>query len=93
MYIPMHMHVHKYRKTHLFILMCFCPVQCHVFIIQAVSASQAAIATATDPHNRGAGVGGKEGGGEAMTVQQILMPPDTDFLSSFYEAAEVGEGG
>ena len=55
-------------------------------MIQNLSATQAAV---TDMQNRGAGVGGKEGGGEAMTVQQILMPPDTDFLSSFYEAAEV----
>ena len=34
--------------------------------------------------------GGGGGGGEDMSVQQILMPPDTDFLSSFYEAAQVG---
>ena len=36
----------------------------------------------------GGGVRG-EGGGEDMSVQQILMPPDSDFLSSFYEAAQV----
>ena len=34
-------------------------------------------------------VGRGEGEGEDMSVQQILMPPDTDFLSSFYEAAQV----
>ena len=43
----------------------------------------------------GGGGGGKDGGegegggGEDMSVQQILMPPDADFLSSFYEAAQV----
>ena len=34
---------------------------------------------------------GRRDEGEDMTVQQILMPPDTDFLSSFYEAAQVRE--
>ena len=29
--------------------------------------------------------GGGGGGGEDTSVQQILMPPDADFLSSFYE--------
>ena len=36
---------------------------------------------------RGEGGGG---GGEDTSVQQILMPPGADFLSSFYEAAQVG---
>ena len=29
--------------------------------------------------------------GESLSVQQILMPPETDFLSSFYEAAQARE--
>ena len=31
---------------------------------------------------------GEEGVHDSMSVQQILMPPDSDFLSSFYEAAQ-----
>ncbi|CAI8012348.1 KRAB-A domain-containing protein 2 [Geodia barretti] len=36
------------------------------------------------------GGGGGAGGGEDTSVQQILMPPDADFLSTFYEAAQAG---
>ena len=33
---------------------------------------------------------GEGGGGEDTSVEQILMPPDADFLSTFYEAAQAG---
>lgn len=57
-------------------------------MVQATPTTQSA-ATAT--HSGDGAAGGKDGGGEDLTVQQILMPPDPDFLSSFYEAAQVRE--
>lgn len=55
-------------------------------VVQATPTTQSA-ATAT--HSGDGAAGGKDGEGEDLTVQQILMPPDTDFLSSFYEAAQL----
>ena len=44
-----------------------------------------------EEERRGEGEGGRGGGGgEDTSVQQILMPPDADFLSTFYEAAQAG---
>lgn len=74
---------------------------CSVFVLQNEVVPSSAGSTAEEgvTENGGGGGGGggrgKEGGegdgggGEDMSVQQILMPPDADFLSSFYEAAQV----
>ena len=53
----------------------------------AAKATETAAASTTDTQS--ATVNSKEG--ESLSVQQILMPPDTDFLSSFYEAAQARE--
>ena len=49
--------------------------------------TETAAASTTDTQS--AAMNSKEG--ESLSVQQILMPPETDFLSSFYEAAQARE--
>ena len=61
-------------------------------VLQSAVAQSASVTTpiAAHPLSNSEAMGRKEVG-EDTTVQQILMPPDTDFLSSFYEAAQVRE--